>query len=107
MSEPTVEPAKVAGAALPEVVQKGAPVPTTTVEAAEGTGNDPVIVEPQNNLTKNFTDAEWKGVKELRVSNVTCGEKETYVQLRRRNYLNLLKRFTDQRTPVLKSGVSN
>ena len=72
MSEPTtgtVEPAKVAEAAQPEVVQKDGPVPTTTVKAAEGSGNDLATAEPQNDFTKNFTDAEWKGLKELRVSN--------------------------------------
>jgi hypothetical protein len=77
MSEPTtgtVEPTKVAEA-QPEVVQKDGPVPTTTVKAAEDSGNDSAIVEPQNDLTKNFTDAEWKGMKELRVSNVTLTEK--------------------------------
>jgi hypothetical protein len=79
MSEPTtgtVEPAKVAEAAQPEVVQKDGPVPTTTVKAGEGSGNDSVTVEPQNDLTKNFTDVEWKGMKELRVGNVTLPEKK-------------------------------
>ncbi len=78
MSEPTtgtVEPAKLAPADQPEVVQKDAPVPTTTVKAAEGSGNDWAKVEPQNDLTKIFTDAEWKGMNELRVSNVTLTEK--------------------------------
>jgi len=67
----TVEPTKVAEAAQPEVVQKDGPMPTTTVKAGEGSDNDAVTVEPQNDLTKNFTDTEWKGVKELRVSTVT------------------------------------
>lgn len=71
----TVEPATVADAAQPEVVQKDGPVLTTTVKTGEGSGKDWDMVEPQNDLTKNFTDAEWKGVKELRVSNVTVTEK--------------------------------
>ena len=78
MSEPTtgtVEQPKVAEAAQPEVVQKDGPMPTTTVKAAEGSGNDLATVEPQNDLTKNFTDAEWKAMKELRVSNIPLTEK--------------------------------
>lgn len=78
MSEPTtgtVEPAKVAEAAQPEVVQKDGPVPTTTVKAVEGSGNDSAMAEPQNDFTKNFTDAEWKGLKELRVSNTQLTER--------------------------------
>lgn len=83
MSEPTtgtVEPAKVAEAAQPEVVQKDGPVPTTTVKATEESGNDWATTEPQNDLTKNFTDAEWKGMKELRVSNTHLRRKRSYVQ---------------------------
>jgi hypothetical protein len=79
MSEPTtgtVEPTKVAEA---EVVQKDGPaqmpVQATTVKAPEDSGNDSALVEPQNDSTKNFTDAEWKGMKELRVGNVTLMEK--------------------------------
>ena len=78
MSEPTtgtVEPTKAVEAAQPEVVQKDESAPTTAVTAAEESANDSVIVEPQNNLTKKFTDAEWKSIKELRVSNVALIEK--------------------------------
>ena len=71
----TVEPAKVAPVDHPEVVQKDGPVPTTTVNAAKGSGNNWAEIEPQNELTKKFTDAEWKGVNELRVGNVTLTEK--------------------------------
>lgn len=83
MSEPTsgtVEPTKATEAAQPEVVQDG-PVPTTvvkaTVKATEETGDDSVIVEPQNDLTKKFTDAEWESIKGLRVKNITLTEKTT------------------------------
>jgi len=75
MSEPTtgtVEPTKVAEAARPEVIQKDEPVPTTAVKAAEESGDDSGTVEPQNDVSKKFTDAEWKSIKELRASgNVT------------------------------------
>ena len=78
MSEPTtatVEPTKVAEGAQPEVIQKDGPVPTTAVKAGEESGDDSVTVEPQNDITRKFTDAEWKGIKELRVSsNVTFTE---------------------------------
>ena len=78
MSEPTtgtVEPTKIAEAAQPEVVQKDGPVPTTVANAAEESGDNSVIVEPQNDITKKFTDAEWKSIKELRVSNVILTRK--------------------------------
>jgi hypothetical protein len=70
MSEPTTgtgEPTRVADSesAQPEVIQKD--VPTTAVGAESG--DDSVTVEPQNDITKKFTDAEWKGIKELRVSS--------------------------------------
>ena len=103
----TVEPATVAETAQPEVVQKDEPVPTTTVKTGESSGNDWDMVEPHNDLTKNFTDAEWKGVKELRVSNITVMEKNELMVLFRRKYLKSLKRFTDRRTLELRSGVSN
>jgi hypothetical protein len=77
MSEPTtetVEPTKVAEAAQPEVVPKDASVPTTAVKDAEESGDDTIIVEPQNDLTRKFTDAEWKSIKELRVSNAALTE---------------------------------
>lgn len=69
MSEPTtiVEPTTVAETAQPEIVQKDGAVPTTEVKAAE---EPTVVIEPQNNLTKKFTDAEWTGIKELRVRSV-------------------------------------
>lgn len=70
MSEPTTappEPTKVAEGAQPEVIQKD--VPTTSARAVEESGDDSVTVEPQNDVTKRFTDAEWKSIKELRVSS--------------------------------------
>lgn len=70
MSEPTTgpaEPTKAAEGAQPEVIQKD--LPTAAARAVEESGDDSVTVEPQNDVTKKFTDSEWKSIKELRVSS--------------------------------------
>jgi hypothetical protein len=107
MSEPTtgtVEPTKEVETTQPEVVQKDELVPTT----AEESNNDLVAVEPQNDITMKFTDAEWESIKELRVCNVALGQKAKLMPLSfRRNCRKLRRRSTDQRTLVLRSGVSN
>ena len=60
-------------AAAPEPATVGAqPAPTPTATAASGGAPTPAhkeIEEPQNALTKKFTDAEWKALKEFRVRN--------------------------------------
>src|SRR5260370_841962 len=107
MSEPTtrtVEPTKVAEAAQSEAVRTDKPVLTTAVNAAEQGGDD--YVEPQNDLTRKFTDAEWTSVKGLRVSDVTLTELNVLCPSRRSS-LKSPKRSTDQRTLVLTSGAPN
>ena len=63
-----LKPAETAAApaaeAVPAKEEVNAAEPQKPADAAAE------VVEPQNALTQKFTDAEWKALKELRVSSI-------------------------------------
>lgn len=74
MSNPEVTDAPVASTAPADAaVEPAVPTATTTAAAAEPAAKPEApadagtTAEPQNALTKKFTEAEWTALKELRV----------------------------------------
>ncbi|KAL5531370.1 hypothetical protein ACEPAG_4247 [Sanghuangporus baumii] len=61
MAEPVITEA-------PTTITEEVPAATKTAEPAESTTPAPEVEEPQNALTKKFTDAEWKALKEFRAT---------------------------------------
>lgn len=60
MAEPVVTEA-------PTTITEQVPEAIKTAEPTGSTTPAPEVEEPQNALTKKFTDTEWKALKEFRV----------------------------------------
>lgn len=72
MSEPTPEQVPVPAAEAPPTEAKTSkPTPSTPPNPhCSSSAAQETVEEPQNALTKKFSDAEWKALKEFRVCTI-------------------------------------